>query len=105
MIFPEGVLKDRSALEQMVAMTSANAAEIFPIATIRRGVIVWGHGEIPGQPGSGEFIPGAKFQCPVSSSGQSRCLSPRGPSWRRRNPARRLHLQKAERPIIGLMRY
>lgn len=115
MMMSEGVLKDRITLEQMVAVTSTNAAKIFgmyprkgviqvgsdadiviwdpakkkilndkdqlskagystyagkevtglPITTIRRGEIVWDNGKILGQPGSGQFIPGAKFQRPT----------------------------------------
>lgn len=115
MMMSEGVLKDRITLEQMVAVTSTNAAKIFglyprkgviqvgsdadiviwdptkkkilndkdqlsragystyagkevtglPITTIRRGEIVWDNGKILGEPGSGQFIPGAKFQRPT----------------------------------------
>ncbi|MGI4877476.1 MAG: amidohydrolase family protein [Janthinobacterium lividum] len=115
MMFSEGVMKDRITLEQMVAVTSTNAAKIFgmyprkgviavgsdadiviwdpakkkilkdsdqlskagystyagkevtglPITTIRRGEIVWDNGKILGQPGSGQFIPGGKFQRPT----------------------------------------
>jgi dihydropyrimidinase len=115
MMFSEGVMKDRITLEEMVAVTSTNAAKIFgmyprkgvirvgsdadiviwdpakkktlndkdqfskagystyagkevtglPITTIRRGEIVWDNGKILGQPGSGQFIPGAPFQRPT----------------------------------------
>ncbi len=115
MMFSEGVMKDRITLEQMVAVTSTNAAKIFgmyprkgviqvgsdadiviwdpakkkilndkdqisragystyagrevtglPITTIRRGEIVWDNGKILGQPGSGKYIPGGRFQRPV----------------------------------------
>jgi len=115
MMFSEGVMKDRITPEEMVAVTSTNAAKIFgmyprkgviavgsdadiviwdpakkkiiknsdelskagystyagkevtglPITTIRRGEIVWDNGKILGQPGSGQFIPGAPFQRPT----------------------------------------
>lgn len=115
MMFSEGVNKGRISLEEMVAVTSTNAAKIFgmyprkgviavgsdadiviwdplkkkilnnkdqfskagystyagmevtgvPITTIRRGEIVYDNGKVLGQPGSGEFIPGAPFKRPV----------------------------------------
>jgi dihydropyrimidinase len=115
MMFSEGVMKDRITLEQMVAVTSTNAAKLMglyprkgviavgsdadiviwdpskkkilndkdqlsragystyagkevtglPITTIRRGEIVYDKGKVLGQPGSGKYIPGAKFQKPV----------------------------------------
>jgi dihydropyrimidinase len=115
MMFSEGVMKDRITLEQMVAVTSTNAAKLMglyprkgviavgsdadiviwdqtrkkvlndkdqlsragystyagqevtglPITTIRRGEIVYDNGKVLGQPGSGKYIPGAKFQRPV----------------------------------------
>jgi dihydropyrimidinase len=115
MMFSEGVGKGRISLEEMVAVTSTNAAKIFgmyprkgviavgsdadiviwdplkkkilnnkdqlskagystyagqevtglPITTIRRGEIVWDNGKILAQPGSGQFIPGGKFQRPT----------------------------------------
>jgi len=115
MMFSEGVMKDRITLEQMVAVTSTNAAKLMglyprkgviavgsdadiviwdqtkkkilndkdqlsragystyagkevtglPITTIRRGEIVYDNGKVIGQPGSGKYIPGDKFQRPV----------------------------------------
>lgn len=115
MMFSEGVLKERITPEQMVAVTSTNAAKIFgmyprkgviavgsdadiviwdpvkkkilndkdqlskagystyagkevtglPIMVIRRGEIVAENGKVLAQPGSGKFIPGAKFQRPT----------------------------------------
>jgi dihydropyrimidinase len=37
----------------------------LPITTIRRGEIVYDQGKVLGQPGSGRFIPGGKFQRPA----------------------------------------
>ena len=37
----------------------------LPITTIRRGEIVYDNGKVLGQPGSGRFIPGGKFQRPA----------------------------------------
>jgi dihydropyrimidinase len=115
MMFSEGVMKDRITLEQMVAVTSTNAAKLMglyprkgviavgsdadiviwdqtkkkilndkdqlsragystyaghevtglPITTIRRGEIVYDNGKVLGQPGSGKYIPGDKFQRPT----------------------------------------
>ena len=115
MMFSEGVMKDRITPEQMVAVTSTNAAKIFgmyprkgailvgsdadiviwdpekkkilndkdqlskagystyagkevtglPVMVIRRGEIVAENGKILAKPGSGKFIPGAKFQRPM----------------------------------------
>jgi dihydropyrimidinase len=115
MMFSEGVMKERITPEQMVAVTSTNAAKIFgmyprkgviavgsdadiviwdptkkkilndkdqlskagystyagkevtgvPIMVIRRGEIVVDNGKVLGQPGSGKYIPGAKFQRPT----------------------------------------
>lgn len=115
MMFSEGVLKERITPEQMVAVTSTNAAKIFgmyprkgviavgsdadiviwdptkkkilndkdqlskagystyagkevtglPVMVIRRGEIVAENGKILAKPGSGKFIPGAKFQRPT----------------------------------------
>jgi dihydropyrimidinase len=115
MMFSEGVMKERITPEQMVAVTSTNAAKIFgmyprkgailvgsdadiviwdplkkkilndkdqlskagystyagkevtglPIMVIRRGEIVVDNGKVIGQPGSGKFIPGGKFQRPT----------------------------------------
>ncbi len=36
----------------------------FPKTTIRRGEVVYDDGEVTAEPGSGEFIPGARFQRP-----------------------------------------
>jgi dihydropyrimidinase len=36
-----------------------------PITTIRRGEIVYDNGKILGKPGSGRFIPGARFKRPT----------------------------------------
>jgi len=36
----------------------------FPKTTIRRGEIVYDNGRILSKPGSGKFIPGARFQRP-----------------------------------------
>jgi dihydropyrimidinase len=37
----------------------------FPKTTIRRGEIVYDNGKVLAKPGSGKFIPGARFQRPV----------------------------------------
>jgi hypothetical protein len=37
----------------------------FPRTTIRRGEVVYDNGKITAKPGSGKFIPGAKFQRPA----------------------------------------
>ena len=37
----------------------------WPVTTIRRGEVVWENGKMLAKPGSGKFVPGARFTRPV----------------------------------------
>lgn len=60
------ILKDSDQLSRARYSTYAGKEVTgLPITTIRRGEIVYDNGRILGQPGSGRFIPGGKFQRPA----------------------------------------